>query len=960
MLKSFNPICRGVKKNINTSFGQKILSKYDNVINTSIKISNMSMYSNIVHKSIPKYVDNSNNELIYNILNLLHKMGNLVKNKHQEKNAYISLNIALEYYLDMLRFKNYQEYSLMNSLYSNLKTISNDQDLYTYTKNIQNKLSSFKSDAFKYNYSNINHSNSHTKIKNIRLNSITSPFFYIMNNKSFSHILDNNKDFYSLLLNIVQKEQLEKSTSLKDKFIQIVYNTPQNEAEFLWNLIQNGNIISNDILQLANNSNMSVQENIAFILNNSSTHNFKDFLKLLKNNLSKYKNIKIDNYNKVLQKELKNILSFNFVNSKKQFIDIFNNMNFQEKQKILKSLNIQNDIMEYISNVSMEQYNNNINALKTLNLDNLKEWLFDIDNIKISMYHEVIQDKTIKSLIDKNFNSNFDELIVRIFNSSDFSNYINNNRNTSNKSFKNIFKNYIKSVVSSAQVQRKENISKLIQKIQHKNFNFKELSKEEISQLVEIINSQNVYLSKRFNLSKYDIEQIKLFLEDKQSLINNLVNKINQNSVENLTTQENSQLLDILNSSEFVFNQNSSSDIMNILEDKQSLINNLVNKINQSSIESLTTQENSQLLDILNSSEFVFNQNSSSDIMNILEDKQSLINNLVNKINQSSIESLTTQENSQLLDILNSSEFVFNQDSSSDIMNILEDKQSLINNLVNKINQNSVENLTTQENSQLLDILNSSEFVFNQSSSTDIMNILEDKQSLINNLVNKINQNSVENLTTQENSQLLDILNSSEFVFNQSSSTDIMNILEDKYFLADNLKNDIFFTNFYKTQLNSKKRIHFNNKKISHLKNISIIDKNMVLKDINSKPKQNLIKTLVVEDFPNYLREVPLNYYVNEKSNITLNNGSLGKIDFQYKIEKTSADKNDMAKYENINNIYKKVEDQSKKITALENKVSNNKEVYSLSSRDINNITNDLLNKLNDKLSVENIRRGIF
>ena len=801
MLKSFNPICRGVKKNINTSFGQKILSKYDNVINTSIKISNMSMYSNIVHKSIPKYVDNSNNELIYNILNLLHKMGNLVKNKHQEKNAYISLNIALEYYLDMLRFKNYQEYSLMNSLYSNLKTISNDQDLYTYTKNIQNKLSSFKSDAFKYNYSNINHSNSHTKIKNIRLNSITSPFFYIMNNKSFSHILDNNKDFYSLLLNIVQKEQLEKSTSLKDKFIQTVYNTPQNEAEFLWNLIQNGNIISNDILQLANNSNMSVQENIAFILNNSSTHNFKDFLKLLKNNLSKYKNIKIDNYNKVLQKELKNILSFNFVNSKKQFIDIFNNMNFQEKQKILKSLNIQNDIMEYISNVSMEQYNNNINTLKTLNLDNLKEWLFDIDNIKISMYHEVIQDKTIKSLIDKNFNSNFDELIVRIFNSSDFSNYINNNRNTSNKSFKNIFKNYIKSVVSSAQVQRKENISKLIQKIQHKNFNFKELSKEEISQLVEIINSQNVYLSKRFNLSKYDIEQIKLFLEDKQSLINNLVNKINQNSVENLTTQENSQLLDILNSSEFVFNQNSSSDIMNILEDKQSLINNLVNKINQSSIESLTTQENSQLLDILNSS---------------------------------------------------------------------------------------------------------------------------------------------------------------KFVFNQSSSSDIMNILEDKYFLADNLKNDIFFTNFYKTQLNSKKRIHFNNKKISHLKNISIIDKNMVLKDINSKPKQNLIKTLVVEDFPNYLREVPLNYYVNEKSNITLNNGSLGKIDFQYKIEKTSADKNDMAKYENINNIYKKVEEQSKKITALENKVSNNKEVYSLSSRDINNITNDLLNKLNDKLSVENIRRGIF
>ena len=748
MLKSFNPICRGVKKNINTSFGQKILSKYDNVINTSIKISNMSMYSNIVHKSIPKYVDNSNNELIYNILNLLHKMGNLVKNKHQEKNAYISLNIALEYYLDMLRFKNYQEYSLMNSLYSNLKTISNDQDLYTYTKNIQNKLSSFKSDTFKYNYSNINHSNSHTKIKNIRLNSITSPFFYIMNNKSFSHILDNNKDFYSLLLNIVQKEQLEKSTSLKDKFIQTVYNTPQNEAEFLWNLIQNGNIISNDILQLANNSNMSVQENIAFILNNSSTHNFKDFLKLLKNNLSKYKNIKIDNYNKVLQKELKNILSFNFVNSKKQFIDIFNNMNFQEKQKILKSLNIQNDIMEYISNVSMEQYNNNINTLKTLNLDNLKEWLFDIDNIKISMYHEVIQDKTIKSLIDKNFNSNFDELIVRIFNSSDFSNYINNNKSTSNKSFKNIFKNYIKSVVSSAQVQRKENISKLIQKIQHKNFNFKELSKEEISQLVEIINSQNVYLSKRFNLSKYEIEQIKLFLEDKQSLVNNLVEKINQNSIENLTTQENSQLLDILNSSEFVFNQNSSSDIMNILEDK--------------------------------------------------------------------------------------------------------------------------------------------------------------------------------------------------------------------YFLADNLKNDIFFNDFYKTRLNSKKRIHFNNKKISHLKNISIIDKNMVLKDINSKPKQNLIKTLVVEDFPNYLREVPLNYYVNEKSNITLNSGSLGKIDFQYKIEKTSADKNDMVKYENINNIYKKVEEQSKKITALENKVSNNKEVYSLSSRDINNITNDLLNKLNDKLSVENIRRGIF
>ena len=240
------------------------------------------------------------------------------------------------------------------------------------------------------------------------------------------------------------------------------------------------------------------------------------------------------------------------------------------------------------------------------------------------------------------------------------------------------------------------------------------------------------------------------------------------------------------------------------------------------------------------------------------------------------------------------------------------------------------------------------------------MNILEDKQSLINNLVSKINQNSIENLTIQENSQLLDILNSSEFVFNQGSSTDIMNILEDKHFLIDDIKDSIFFNDFYTTRLNLNKRIHFNNKKISHLKDISIIDKNIVLKNINLEPKQNLIRTLVVEDFPNYLREVPLNYYVNEKSNITLNNGSLEKIDFQYKIEKTSADRNDIEKYENINNIYKKVEEQSKKITALESKVSNSKEVYSLSSRDINNITNDLLNKLNDKLSVENIRRGIF
>jgi exonuclease VII large subunit len=154
---------------------------------------------------------------------------------------------------------------------------------------------------------------------------------------------------------------------------------------------------------------------------------------------------------------------------------------------------------------------------------------------------------------------------------------------------------------------------------------------------------------------------------------------------------------------------------------------------------------------------------------------------------------------------------------------------------------------------------------------------------------------------------------------------------------------------------------------ISTLKNISTLS-NATINRINKFERtQKSIKVLVAGDFPNYLRETPLQYYTiippQRLENTMLVSNQIGastsiQSNMSHKVESVKPNDNE-EKHENINNLLHKLEEQSKKIESLEKSANANRS-YSLSQSDINAITDDLLYKLENQSTIENFRKGIF
>ena len=214
------------------------------------------------------------------------------------------------------------------------------------------------------------------------------------------------------------------------------------------------------------------------------------------------------------------------------------------------------------------------------------------------------------------------------------------------------------------------------------------------------INSNMLTISNLVNTSVMDVNVLKTY----NTLLTNLVNKINSQtttSIEQITNQLNTHIYDI-----------------NSLKTYNTLLSNLVNKINN--------QTTSVISDITNK----INTNTSD--LSILKTYNTLLSNLINKINNhttSSIEEISNKTNNNITEI-----------------STLKTYNTLLSNLINKINN--------QINSTISDISNQI-----NTNMTEI-STLKTYNTLLSNLINKINNqttSSISDISNQVNTNMTEI-----------------------------------------------------------------------------------------------------------------------------------------------------------------------------------------------------------
>ena len=79
----------------------------------------------------------------------------------------------------------------------------------------------------------------------------------------------------------------------------------------------------------------------------------------------------------------------------------------------------------------------------------------------------------------------------------------------------------------------------------------------------------------------------------------------------------------------------------------------------------------------------------------------------------------------------------------------------------------------------------------------------------------------------------------------------------------------------------------------------------------------------------------------------------------EHKTENSSGISQINEKSEQLNNLASKISEQTKRIDSIEKNMSSSEKFF-LSQKEINLITDELINKLNDRLSSDNMRMGFF
>jgi hypothetical protein len=264
----------------------------------------------------------------------------------------------------------------------------------------------------------------------------------------------------------------------------------------------------------------------------------------------------------------------------------------------------------------------------------------------------------------------------------------------------------------------------------------------------------------------------------------------------------------------------------------------------------------------------------------------------------------------------------------SHVVESLEEKHSEIESILDKVVNKSytIESLNEVEVAQVRALVNDTEL-------PNVTHVVE----------------SLESLSESETAHLLDFINTIHLENTRKTSRDVEQISTEK--LMDKAFESASFKRVDRT--------------IAKLKNISILDDTTINRISKFERHARPLKVLVVEDFPNYLRETPLQYYtliphanVVNATNVTNQLRATTQSTMSHKVDTVTNNENQQ-RDENIDSLLRKVEEQSRKIERLE-KTSSTDSSYRLSQSDINAITDDLLYKLENQSSIENFRKGIF
>ncbi len=143
MLKSFRTVSKALKKNTSSLFGEKISNKYFNSVHGGKLISYINSDLNIVHKSMLSVYDNSSelNSIIISVLSLLNKIGNLMKNGYDiNNNLMFNIKMSLDYYMDILKQKDYKQYFRLNKLFLRLSDLTGTHEIAAYCDSIENDI----------------------------------------------------------------------------------------------------------------------------------------------------------------------------------------------------------------------------------------------------------------------------------------------------------------------------------------------------------------------------------------------------------------------------------------------------------------------------------------------------------------------------------------------------------------------------------------------------------------------------------------------------------------------------------------------------------------------------------------------------------------------------------------------------------------------------------------------------
>jgi hypothetical protein len=411
-------------------------------------------------------------------------------------------------------------------------------------------------------------------------------------------------------------------------------------------------------------------------------------------------------------------------------------------------------------------------------------------------------------------------------------------------------------------------------------------------------------------------------LEEKQSEIESILDKVvnRSYSVESLNESELTQVRALVSNTELT----NVSHVVESLEEKRSEIESILDKVvNRSyTLESLNESEVAQVRALVRDTELT----NISHVVESLEEKRSEIESILDKFENKSytLESLNESEIAQIKDLMSDTELT----NVTHVVESLEEKCSEIELILDKVVNKSytIESLNESEIAQVRALVSDTEL-------TNVTHVVE----------------SLESLSESETAHLLDFINTIHLENTRKTSRDVEQISTEK--LMDRAFESASFKRVDRT--------------IAKLKNISILDDTTINRISKFERHARPLKVLVVEDFPNYLRETPLQYYtliphanVVNATNVTNQLRATTQSTMSHKVDTVTNSENQQ-RDENIDSLLRKVEEQSRKIERLE-KTSSTDSSYRLSQSDINAITDDLLYKLENQSSIENFRKGIF